>query len=307
LRTPRKPGEARPDPTQIGAVAEAAFVRLPDPGGDFAARAARFAALAEGSPMAPYLRFLGGLASLQHLAAASLPAPAPLTGRALGQRRERGMPLLTIDMLGEAPTVPAALEWFAARPVAGAPAEAEAARLALLAMPAAGRLALAETVFAGAFPAGRLGEAVYVADAVQVHAARQAAALDPAWAARRETGTCPVCGAPPVASVRVGWPRAEKLRYCCCSLCGTCWNYVRIKCTACASTKGISYYGIDAGRPGIGAECCEACGGYIKHLRQDEDAAIDPFADDVGSYELDLMLRAEGHHRAGINPLFVFA
>ncbi len=47
MRTPksRKPGDIAADPTQIGPIADAAFVRLPDPAHDFAARAARFAML----------------------------------------------------------------------------------------------------------------------------------------------------------------------------------------------------------------------------------------------------------------------
>ena len=59
-----EPGQAvdfnqvQPDPSQIGGIAEAPFVRLPDPATLFAARARRLRTLADGSPMADYLLFL---------------------------------------------------------------------------------------------------------------------------------------------------------------------------------------------------------------------------------------------------------
>ena len=58
---------------------------------------------------------------------------------------------------------------------------------------------------------------------------------------------------------------------CACSLCGTLWNYVRIKCVLCGSTKGIAYQEIDGGPGTVKAETCDACHGYVKILHQDKD------------------------------------
>jgi FdhE protein len=167
------------------------------------------------------------------------------------------------------------------------------------------RLALAGDVFETTYDPETLGEALYAAAAVQVYLARMAASLD-ARALRPQTdNTCPCCGGAPVASLVVGWTQASKARYLCCSLCGTLWNYIRIKCVTCASTDGISYYVIDRGDGHVAAEACTACRTYLKHLHQHENPLLEPFADDVASYGLDLLLRNEAFRKSGVNPLFI--
>ena len=76
---------------------------------------------------------------------------------------------------------------------------------------------------------------------------------------------------------------APGARYCACSLCGTLWNYVRIKCTLCGSTEGISYLRSRRRRRHDQAETCDNCHGYVKILHQQKDPALDPVADDVAS------------------------
>ena len=86
-----------------------------------------------------------------------------------------------------------------------------------------------------------------------------------------------------------------------CALCGTLWNHVRVKCTVCGSTKGISYQEI-TGSPGtVKAECCSECRSYVKILEQRVDPALDAVADDVGSLGLDLLMRDSGLRRAGVD------
>jgi FdhE protein len=80
---------------------------------------------------------------------------------------------------------------------------------------------------------------------------------------------------------------------------------VRIKCTACGSTEGIAYYTIEDQPATIGIETCGVCRCYIKHMQQHEDAALDPVADDIASYALDLLAADQQFRRAGINPLFL--
>ena len=87
----------------------------------------------------------------------------------------------------------------------------------------------------------------------------------------------------------VGWQGAHGTRYCGCGLCGTLWNYVRVKCTLCGSTEGISYQEIDGGGGTAKAETCKRCHSYLKLLLQHADPAMDVIADDVASLGLDLL------------------
>ena len=289
----------RPDPDKVGGVEESPFVRLPDPAAVFAARARRLATLAQGSVLSPYLRFLSGIANAQAECAAALPP----SGASMDLRQdEAGFIAALDDLLGH-------LRFC------NAPQAAVEARDRLVALSNAERLALAEDVIAAAYPADRVGECLYVAAAVQVWLTRIAAGIDPASLQPGEDGVCPACGGAPVASVVVGWTQASKARYLCCGLCGTQWNYVRIKCSACGSTEGVTYYHLEggaeaapstkrSGQPGhddrdgnskappntIAAEVCANCRSYLKHLHQHTDPAIEPIADDIASYGLDLLV-----------------
>jgi FdhE protein len=115
-------------------------------------------------------------------------------------------------------------------------------------------------------------------------------------------GVCPACGGAPAASMVVGWLGAHGARYCGCSLCGTLWNYVRIKCALCSSTEGISYQEIEGGHGIVKAETCGNCRGYLKILQQHKDPAVNVIADDVASLGLDLLMRETGFRRGGVNP-----
>ena len=102
-------------------------------------------------------------------------------------------------------------------------------------------------VLADAIPVEALAEHVFVAAALQVHFARLAARLD---ASRAGAGRrwC-LSGLRRAAGRLDGRRLARRARraLCACSLCGTLWNYVRIKCTLCGSTKGIGYQEIEGG------------------------------------------------------------
>ncbi|HJS87860.1 MAG TPA: formate dehydrogenase accessory protein FdhE [Acetobacteraceae bacterium] len=303
-------GQGKPrgkgDYTKVGETSEPMFVRLPEPQTLFAARASRLAVLAEGNSLEPYLAFLSRLVATQHAAQAALPPAQSLPGARLAQQFNHAMPPLSSDLLADDPSFAAALDWICRHGSASdAPPQAEQARARLHAMPWPERLGLAEAVFEAAYPAEQLGECLYVAAALQVRLAQHAARLEPARLRPVGDGVCPVCGRPPVASMVVGWAGANRARYCCCSLCGTMWNYVRIKCTSCGGTGGIAYYAIEAGPSEIAAETCDTCGTYIKHLHQHKNPQLEPFADDLASFGLDLLVREKGFHRGAANPLMV--
>jgi FdhE protein len=217
------------------------------------------------------------------------------------------MPALSKDVLASG-EFEQTLAWFVGNAeVPEATPAAEQARARLLAMPWPARLTLAESVFDAAYPAEQLGECLYVAAALQLHLTRLAAQLDAARLRPVGNGVCPVCGSGPVASAVVGWANAERARYCCCALCSTLWNYVRIKCTACGSTAGINYLLIAEQSQDTAAETCAGCRSYVKHFHQHRKPEIEPFADDIATFGLDLLVREQGFRRATQNPLMVVA
>jgi len=79
---------------------------------------------------------------------------------------------------------------------------------------------------------------------------------------------------------------------------------VRIKCTLCGSTGGISYQHIERD-PLVRAETCENCHGYVKILQQMQNPEIDPVADDVATVALDILVRELGYRRGAVNPFIL--
>src|ERR1700686_820396 len=227
-----KAGPPRHDPVPIGEVAEPPFVRLPDPKRIFAERAERFAALASGHELAPYLLFLAALSEAQHKAQDGTPLPELPPADAIARAREFGMPPLDRNRFTASAEFDAVfgrlLDLAQAIDKPAAPAEALAR---VVSADAAMRDAMIRNVLADSIPVEQLADHVYTAAAMQLHFAGLAARLDDKRLVPVGDGACPACGAPPVSSMVVGWPRAHGTRFCACSLCGTFWKYVRIKCT----------------------------------------------------------------------------
>ncbi len=102
-------------------------------------------------------------------------------------------------------------------------------------------------------------------------------------------GLC--CGSKPTASVTRTGGESLGQRYLHCSLCGTQWHMVRIKCPHCLSTKSLSYQSLDTGdqdegesggssraaHAAIQAETCDDCGHCLKIFHSDRD----PFVEDL--------------------------
>lgn len=294
------------DPVPIGEVATPAFARLADPRTLFGARARRFRSLAAGHHLEPYLLFLAGLAEVQDRVQLDLPEPVLPEPDALRRAREFAMPPLDRNRFVAdsvfGTTLDRLLHLAESIPM---PDAAAAALGRVQAAEAASRASMAQAVLADAIPIEALAEHSFVAAALQVHFARTAAGLDAKSLVPVGDGACPVCGGPPAASMVVGWQGAHGTRYCGCALCGTLWNYVRIKCALCASTKGIAYQEIEGGPGTVKAETCNSCHGYLKILHQHKDPAVDIIADDVASLGLDLLVREAGFRRGGVNPFLL--
>jgi FdhE protein len=117
-------------------------------------------------------------------------------------------------------------------------------------------------------------------------------------------GLCPVCGSHPVAGiVRIGGAQ-QGLRYLSCSLCAMEWRMVRIKCSSCESTRGISYYSLEGSNGSIKAESCDECNAYLKLFYMEKDPHVEAIADDLASLALDVLMDETGKARGGSNLFF---
>ncbi|MGH6884012.1 MAG: formate dehydrogenase accessory protein FdhE [Hypericibacter sp.] len=301
-----KTGAPRPDPTVIGEMAKPPFARLPELSDFFLRRARRFQSLAANHDLKPYLLFLANICAIQHGIQDRIPEvrlPAP---ERVARAKAHSMPPL--DRTGFTPdaTFDATLDHLL---VSAATFEMpEAARAALRHVSnadAAARAEMVRSALEDSIPIEAIAEHLFVVAALQLHFARLAAQLDAKDLVPVGDGVCPACGGPVVSSIIVGWMEAQGTRFCACALCGTLWNYVRVKCTLCASTKGISYREIEGGAGTIKAEACDSCRSYVKILQQHKDPALDPVADDVASLGLDLLMRETELRRGGMNPFLL--
>jgi FdhE protein len=154
-------------------------------------------------------------------------------------------------------------------------------------------------------PTEDVAQRVLVAAGLQVHFARIAALLDADDLKPVADGACPVCGSSPMTSSVVGWPKAHNTRFCTCSVCGTMWNVVRVKCVLCGTTARIGYHTVEGQPDGVKAESCDSCRRYVKILYQVNDPALDPLADDVATLGLDMLMAEDGWRRGGHNPFLL--
>jgi FdhE protein len=299
-------GTPQHDPIPIGDIAKPPFARLPDPLTMFARRAGRLRSLADGNALRSYLIFLADLADIQHRLQDGLPEVAAIAADTMVRAGQFGMPPL--DRSGFTRDHAFDEAWQRLLALADHIAMPESARLALARVKAAGAVAEAELirgVLSNAISVDALAEHVFVAAILEVHFARLAAQLDVNVLRPVGQGACPVCAAPPVSSLVVGWRDAQATRFCACSLCGALWNYPRIKCTLCGSTKDIAYQEIAGGPTAVKGETCGSCRRYVKILQQREEASLDPVADDVATLALDLLLRDAGFRRGAVNPFLL--
>lgn len=271
----------------------------------FTERSARLQALARGHAMEDYLRFAAALTQAQHQALAVFPdVPVP-PSEALTRCKEHGLPPLSVDGPSRHPAwrdalnrIVASLDRVALPPAAARTLGALASADATLIEAAASHL------LAGAYAELDAGQAPFIGAALQVYWTKMAVKLGAeGFGQDGAYGLCPICGSHPVASVvRVGGA-AQGLRYLVCSLCASEWHVVRVKCSACASTKGISYFGIEGATQAIKAEACDECKTYLKIFYLEQDTAMEPVADDLATLALDLLVDEQGYKRVGPNLL----
>jgi FdhE protein len=94
-------------------------------------------------------------------------------------------------------------------------------------------------------------------------------------------------------------------RYLHCSLCATVWNHVRAVCITCGQSRSVALKGIEGDSGAVKAETCDDCRTYAKMLYQARDIAVDPFADDLATLGLDVLVAEAGWSRHAPNPLLL--
>lgn len=300
------------DPSQIEAFPERDIprIRLPDDAQVFTRRAHRLRHLSDtprrghGGAIADYLRLMAVVAEAQQVALPGLAVPR-VTDEDIVRGRTHKMPLAHAAGLERDPSwrgilgqlCEAVLRTREFPPGVGdlcrrlrdtATAELEAH--------ADGLLATRTTVDAAAAP--------FVMSALQVYWVRLASHLSAADVSQLNVpGICPVCGTLPVASVIRVDKGSPGYRYLHCALCATEWHMVRVTCSQCQATDEMTYHLIEGGSEAIRAESCGRCRSYRKVFYQEKEPEVEPVADDLASLALDLLVSAEGYHRASGNPL----
>ncbi|PWC46268.1 formate dehydrogenase accessory protein FdhE [Azospirillum sp. TSA6c] len=266
-------------------------VRLPDAGKLFQHRAKRLRSLASGHRLSSWLAFMAQLSDVQHALATVPAAAAPETGwlSDLEQLRSqlRGM------LPAAAETALEDLPW----------GDREALN------------ALAARLLTGAANREDIGGAPFIVAALQVAWTRHAGGLEAgAVSASAVAGHCPVCGSAPVAGVIHTGSEIGGLRYLHCGLCHTAWHHVRSACVACGEGNRIELRLIEAGEDSSNgsndparAETCESCNGYLKLFLMEKAPGLDPVADDLASFALDILVGDEGFQRIGGNPFLAQA
>ncbi len=281
---------------------EIPFIHLPERSAVFRERAARLRVLAQGRAMQDYLLFMAKVCEAQQAELDAFPQVPLPDERQISLCREHGMPPLSVQSWQRHPEGHLVLRRIAARVQYEAPVASQPMLARLQFMDGDKLERIAGAILSGRHFATDLAAAPFVAAALQVYWTHMATTLGAQAFGRGNTaGLCPACASPPVASiVRIGGVE-QGARYLSCSLCETQWHMVRVKCSNCESTKGISYYAIEGKSPAIKAETCEECGAYLKIAYMEKDPYVDPVADDLATLTLDLMMDEAGKSRSGPN------
>jgi FdhE protein len=294
------------EPGQIEAPAgQIPFLRLAEQD-VFKQRAERLLQLSQQHSFAAYLSFLAALAQAQHEVLTHFPSVPLPTPEQQALCREHGMPVLGAQAWRRDPVWRDGLESILQQMQADTlPGPASAAVARLMKIGEAELEDIANKLLAGDLASVAAQDMPFVAAALQVYWTHMARALgEQAIGKLEQGGLCPVCGSHPVAGiVRIGGAQ-QGLRYLYCSLCATEWHMVRIKCSSCESTRGISYYALEGSNGAIKAESCDECNSYLKLLYMEKDHQVEAVADDLASLALDVLMDEAGKTRGGPNLFF---
>jgi FdhE protein len=291
----------------LGGVKAPEAILLPDPGTRFFNTATRLEKLADGHPMQDWLFFMARLAHAQHWAIAALSSLAGLEQSVVGQAVDARMPPLAADGHRRDPAWRNGLTALLAHfDDTAMPPQVQAAVAQLRARGAIGIENLADGFLHGEVEAADAGPVLYVAAALQVYFTRMAASLSLSeLRLLPQRGLCPACGSTPSAGIVTATGQTPGARYLHCSLCATAWNHVRTVCITCGESRTIILEGIEGDAGIVKAETCDDCRTYAKMVYSARDMKADPFADDLASLGLDVLVAEAGWSRHAPNPLLL--
>lgn len=291
----------------LGGVTAPEPLVLPDLVTRFSATAARLKMLSDGHPMAAWIAFMAHLSSAQHKAATTL-APMPAIDVSLIDRSvaARIPPLAADGHHRNAAWRDGLFVLFDELECNDIPAPAAAVISNVRTRSVDDIEDLADGFLRGSLNAADAGAILYVAAALQVYFTRLAASLDASTLRLiPQRGLCPCCGSTPVSGLITASGQTPGTRYLYCSLCSTAWNHVRAVCITCESSGALTLKGIQGGSAAVQAETCDDCHTYAKMLYQGKDTKVDPYADDLASLGLDIMVSEAGWARHAPNPLLL--
>jgi len=284
---------------------EIRFLSLP--GRDlFTQRADRFRFLAPGHALGGYLDFLALLADAQQEALDRFPPLPPPDARERALCHEHGMPLLDTRSRPRNPAWRAGLSLILRQiGEADLPEATRQTAVGLMSVDESRLEEMADVILAGDPNAAPPHELPLVAAALQVYWVHMASILgEEAFARLEPAGVCPVCGSGPATGIVRAHGTEQGLRYLCCSLCASQWHMVRVKCSNCEATHGISYYSLEGSNGAVKAESCAACNTYLKLLYLGKDGGMEAMADDLATLALDMLMDEAGKARSGPNLFY---
>jgi FdhE protein len=297
------------EPGEIEAAASSPpFLHLP-PRNLFTLRARGLERLAEGHPLADYLRLVAVLCHLQQDMLDDLPVDELPDAERLSVCQQHGLPPFAADSLvREADWLPFLYALLLRYKPPPQPAVKSAINTLLGANP--GELkAWAVALVSGQYSLLPAEVVPFLGAALQVawsHWLLDTPNLD--LKPGDSLSQCPACGSPAMAGVIRHRGKFNGLRYLVCSLCACEWHVVRVKCVYCEQSKGLEYVSLDddrhaADQAPLRAEVCPGCNSYLKLLYLENDAEAEALSTDLTSLLLDMRLEQEGYLRPAPNLL----
>ena len=281
-------------------------ILLPDPAFRFARTAERLELLSKGHPMEGWLAFMATIARAQHHAALGLALSSAPDEARVEQAVAARIPPISADGHRRDPAWRDGLHLLLDGAAGEASPEAAAVATELRARSVASTEALADAFLRGILDDKDAGSSFWIAAALQVYFTRLAARL-PNHALRllEQRSLCPCCGSTSSASLVTGAGQNPGARYLHCSLCSTAWNFSRAVCVGCGGSRTLAIRGIEGDSGVVKTETCDECGTYSKMAYQAKDMQADPYADDLATLGLDVMVGEAGWSRHAPNPLLL--
>ncbi|WP_085634053.1 MULTISPECIES: formate dehydrogenase accessory protein FdhE [unclassified Pseudomonas] len=297
------------EPGEIEAAAGSPpFLHLP-PRDLFTLRALRLEHLAEGHPLAAYLRLIAGLCRVQQQVLDDPPLAVAPDAQRLETCHQHGLPPFAADTLIREDAWQAYLDALLQRYDAPEQAAVVESVTTLRTASPGQRRAWAVALVSGQYSLVPAALVPFLG-----------AALQAAWShwllsvpnLRLTPGDslsqCPACGSPAMAGVIRHRGKHNGLRYLVCSLCACEWHVVRVKCVYCEQSKGLEYMSLaddrhTAERAPLRAEVCPTCNTYLKLVYLENDPDAEALSADLTSLLLDMRLAQDGHQRLAPNLL----